>query len=213
MCSTYGADTFRVYEMSMGPLDVSRPWETRAVVGSQRFLQRVWRLVVDEETGENRVSESDMDAETNRLLHRTIDGVRSDMDGLRFNTAIAKLIELTNRATAVAGVAPRRLVEPLVLMLAPFAPHVAEELWQRLGHAGSLTYADFPVADPVLLVSESVTYPVQVNGKVRGRVQVPADADEAAVRDAALAEVSAALEGKEPRKVIVVAGRMVSVVV
>jgi leucyl-tRNA synthetase len=98
-------------------------------------------------------------------------------------------------------------------MLAPFAPHVAEELWRRMGHAGSLTYVDYPVADPALLVAESVTYPVQVNGKVRGRVQVPADADESAVRAAALAEVSTALEGREPRKVIVVAGRMVSVVV
>ena len=103
MCAAYGADTFRVYEMSMGPLDVSRPWETRAVVGSHRFLQRVWRLVVDENTGESRVSDAPLDDETARLLHRTIDGVRADMEGLRFNTAIAKLIELTNRATAVSG--------------------------------------------------------------------------------------------------------------
>jgi leucyl-tRNA synthetase len=214
MCATYGADTFRVYEMSMGPLDVSRPWETRAVVGSHRFLQRVWRLVVDEETGGSRVNDSAMDVQTERLLHRTIDGVRSDMDGLRFNTAIAKLIELTNRATAVGGVGtPRELAEPLVLMLAPFAPHAAEELWRRLGHNDSLTYVDFPVADPAMLVAESVTYPVQVNGKVRGRIEVAADADEQTVRDAALAEVAGALEGKEPRKVIVVAGRMVSVVV
>jgi leucyl-tRNA synthetase len=214
MCATYGADTFRVYEMSMGPLDVSRPWETRAVVGSQRFLQRVWRLVVDEETGESRVVDATLDQETERLLHRTIDGVRSDMDGLRFNTAIAKLIELTNRATAIGGGGtPRALAEPLVLMLAPFAPHIAEELWQRLGHDGSLAYVDFPMADPALLVAESVTYPVQVNGKVRGRVQVAADAGEDAVRSAALAEVAGALEGKEPKKVIIVAGRMVSVVV
>jgi len=213
MCATYGADTFRVYEMSMGPLDVSRPWETRAVVGSQRFLQRVWRLIVDEQTGDSRVIDAALDPETERLLHRTIDGVRSDMEGLRFNTAIAKLIELTNRATAVtAAGTPRALAEPLVLMLAPFAPHIGEELWQRLGHDGSLTYVDYPVADPALLVAESVTYPVQVNGKVRGRVQVAVDATEDDVRTAALAEIAAALEGREPRKVIVVAGRMVSVV-
>jgi leucyl-tRNA synthetase len=214
MCAAYGADTFRVYEMSMGPLDVSRPWETRAVVGSQRFLQRVWRLVVDETTGEVRVSDAAMDAETERLLHRVIDGVRGDMAGMRFNTAIAKLIELTNRATSIGETAtPRSLAEPLVLMVAPFAPHLAEELWRRLGHEGSLAYADFPVADPALLVAESVTYPVQVNGKVRGRIEVSADADEAAVRAAALTEVAEALAGREPRKVIVVAGRMVSVVV
>ncbi len=214
MCAAYGADTFRVYEMSMGPLDVSRPWETRAVVGSQRFLQRVWRLVVDEETGASRVVDAGLDAETERLLHRTIDGVRSDMEGLRLNTAIAKLIELTNRATAVtADGTPRALAEPLVLMVAPFAPHIGEELWHRLGHEASLTYVDYPVADPALLVAESVTYPVQVNGKVRGRIQVPADAGEEAVRSAALAEVASALAGQEPRKVIVVPGRMVSVVV
>jgi leucyl-tRNA synthetase len=213
MCATYGADTFRVYEMSMGPLDMSRPWETRAVVGSLRFLQRVWRLVVDEDTGVSRVVESELDSETERLLHRTIDGIRSDMEGLRFNTAIAKLIEMTNRATAVtAEGTPRILIEPLVLMLAPFAPHIAEELWHRLGHARPLAYAEYPVADPTLLVAESVTYPVQVNGKVRGRIQVAADASEHDVRTAALSEVDTALAGREPKKVIVVPGRMVSVV-
>ena len=129
------------------------------------------------------------------------------------NTAIAKLIELTNRVTVIGGDGtPREVAEPLVLMVAPFAPHIAEELWQRLGHDGSLAYADFPVADPALLVTETVTYPVQVNGKVRGRVEVPADAPEDAVRQAALAAVADHVTG-EPRKVIVVPGRMVSVVV
>jgi leucyl-tRNA synthetase len=214
MCAVYGADTFRVYEMSMGPLDVSRPWETRAVVGSYRFLQRVWRLMVDENTGASRVTDAEIDPETNRLLHRTIDGVRADMDGLRFNTAIAKLIELTNRATAVgAAGTTRALAEPLVLMTAPFAPHLAEELWGRMGHPTTLAYESFPVADPALLVAESVTYPVQVNGKVRGRIEVAPDASEDEVRAAALAEISAVLEGREPRKVIVVPNRLVSVVV
>jgi leucyl-tRNA synthetase len=214
MCAQYGADTFRVYEMSMGPLDVSRPWETRAVVGAQRFLQRVWRAVVDEDTGANRVTDVPADEQTRRLLHRVIDGVHGDMDGLRFNTAVAKLIELTNRLTAVgAEGSPREVVEPLVLMISPFAPHVAEELWQRLGHTGTLAYEPFPVADPALLAAESVTYPVQVNGKVRGRVEVPADAAEEAVREAALVAIADQVAGKAIRKVIVVPGRMVSVVV
>lgn len=226
MCARYGADTFRLYEMSMGPLEVSRPWETRAVIGSQRFLQRAWRLVVDEHTGEVRVGDGEPDEETLRLLHRTIDGVRSDYEGLRFNTAVAKLIELTNKLTALAGSAdvrgagttggvPRSVVEPLVLMLAPMAPHIAEELWSRLGHAGSLTYESFPEADPALLIAESVQYPVQVNGKVRGRVTVPSNATEDEVRSAALAEekVAALLGGAEPRKVIVVPGRIVTIVV
>lgn len=215
MCAEYGADTFRVYEMSMGPLDVSRPWETRAVVGAQRFLQRLWRLAVDEQTGAPRVCDEPLDEETTRLLHRTIDGVRGDMDGLRFNTAIAKLIELTNRATAISGPAgtPRAVAEPLVAMVSPFAPHLAEELWRTLGYQESVAYAPFPEADPAWLTVASVTYPVQVNGKVRGRVEVPADAEQEAVRAAALAAVADHLAGAEPRKVIVVPGRMVSVVV
>ncbi|MEU8258937.1 leucine--tRNA ligase [Micromonospora inaquosa] len=211
MCAAYGADTFRVYEMSMGPLEVSRPWETRAVVGSYRFLQRVWRAVIDEQTGALRITEDPADEATRRLLHKVIDGVRGDMDGIRFNTAIAKLIELSNGLTRLSAT-PREVAEPLVLMVAPFAPHLAEELWRKLGHDTSLTYADFPTADPALLVADTVTYPVQVNGKVRGRIEVPADAAEDTVRAAALDAVAATLGGKEPRKVIVVKGRMVSVV-
>jgi leucyl-tRNA synthetase len=216
MFDTFGADTLRVYEMSMGPLDVSRPWETRAVIGSHRFLQRVWRNIVDENTGELRVSEAPASEETRRALHRAIDGVRGDMAELRFNTAIAKLIELNNHLTqACPDGTPREVAEPLVLMLAPVAPHLAEELWIKLGHTSSLAYEAFPVADPELLVGDTVEYPVQVNGKVRGKVTVPADADEATVRAAALAEpkVAAYVDGKEPRKVIVVPGRIVTVVV
>ncbi len=216
ICSEYGADTFRVYEMSMGPLESSRPWESRAVVGAQRFLQRLWRVVLDEQTGQPRVTDDPAAAQTHRILHRAIEGVRSDMVGLRFNTAIAKLIELTNHVTTTypAG-APREVAEPLVLMVAPLAPHIAEELWQRLGHTGSLAYAVFPQADERLLVAETIEYPVQINGKVRARVTVAADADEAAVREAALGEakVAAYVGEKEPRKVIVVPGRIVTIVV
>ncbi|MEU7869696.1 leucine--tRNA ligase [Dactylosporangium sp. NPDC049140] len=213
MCERYGADTFRVYEMSMGPLDVSRPWETRAVVGAQRFLQRVWRLVVDEQTDAVRVSDDALDDETRRLLHRVIDGVRGDIEEMRFNTAIAKMIELTNRVTQISAAGtPREVADPLVRLIAPFAPHLAEELWQRLGNESSVAYAGFPVADEAYLVAESVTYPVQVNGKVRGKVEVPADADEDTVRAAALDVVAEQLAGKTPKKVIVVKGRMVSIV-
>jgi leucyl-tRNA synthetase len=212
MIEQYGADTFRVYEMAMGPLDVSRPWETRAVVGSHRFLQRVWRLVVDEETGAVRVADEPLPLDVRRLLHRVIDGVRADMDELRFNTAIAKLIELTNALTPLPTVS-REAVEPLVLMVSPFAPHLGEELWRKLGHEGSLAYVDFPVADPAMLVAESITYPVQVNGKVRGRIEVVPETAEDEVRAAALAAVTDALSGRNPKKVIVVPGRLVSVVV
>src|SRR2546423_11690330 len=197
--------------MSRGRWEGPRHGTPGGGAGAKRFLQRVWRMVVDEQTGATRVVDEPADEQTRRLLHRTIDGVRADMEGLRFNTAIAKLIELTNRATAI-GASPREVAEPVIQMVSPFAPHIAEELWARLGHDGSVAYSDFPVADPALLVAESVTYPVQVNGKVRGRVQVAADAAQEVVRAAALAEVAEHLTG-EPRKVIVVPGRMVSVVV
>ncbi|MGW5727280.1 leucine--tRNA ligase [Nocardia beijingensis] len=215
MCDLYGADTFRFYEMAMGPLDTSRPWATKDVVGAHRFLQRVWRLVVNEETGAVRVTDAAASEETLRLLHKTIAGVDEDFAALRDNTAGAKLIELTNHLTkSYPDGAPRSVVEPLVLMLAPLAPHIAEELWERLGHTGSLAHGPFPVADPALLVEESVEYPIQVNGKVRSRIQVAADADNAAIEAAALADekIAALLDGKPPRKLIVVPGRLVNIV-
>ncbi|MEU3763667.1 leucine--tRNA ligase [Amycolatopsis keratiniphila] len=217
MAADYGADTFRFYEMSMGPLDVSRPWATKDVVGAQRFLQRLWRLVVNEETGELRVSTVDATDADRKQLHKAIAGVREDYAELRFNTAGAKLIELNNHVTKVYGGAeatPRELVEPLVLMLAPLAPHLAEELWKRLGHADSLVHGPFPVVDEKYLVEDSVEYPIQVNGKVRSRVTVPADADKDAVQAAALADekVAALVGDGTPRKVIVVPGRLVNIV-
>jgi leucyl-tRNA synthetase len=209
----YGADTLRLYEMAMGPLDASRPWETRDVVGMYRFLQRVWRNLVDEDTGALRTDLPAFDDATDRVLHRTIDGVRADMDAMRFNTAIAKLIELNNHLTKLGG-CPREAADRLVLMLAPLAPHLAEELWRMLGHTDTVTYLDFPVADPALLVDDTVEVPVQVNGKVRSRIVVAADADQATMEATALADpkVQAALGGNAPKKVIVVPGRMVNIV-
>jgi leucyl-tRNA synthetase len=215
ICDNYGADTLRVYEMSMGPLEASRPWATKDVIGAHRFLQRVWRLVVDENIGEQRVSEHEsLDDETLRQLHRTIAGVADDYSALRNNTAAAKLIEYTNHLTK-EGISARAALEPLVLMVAPLAPHLAEELWRRLGHDTSLAYGPFPVADPAYLVTDTVEYPVQVNGKVRGRITVAADADKAVVEAAALADekVVAFLVGATPKKVIVVPGRLVNLVV
>jgi leucyl-tRNA synthetase len=182
-----------------------------------RFLQRVWRQMIDETTGALRVVDAPADDETRRQLHRTIDGVRADMEGLRFNTAIAKLIELNNHLSSSASTksgTPREVAEPFALMLAPLAPHIAEELWARLGHDTTLAYEAFPMADAALLVAETVEYPIQVNGKVRSRIIVPADADNATVEAAALDDprVKELLGGAAPKKVIVVAGRMVNIV-
>ncbi|MGH3433287.1 MAG: class I tRNA ligase family protein, partial [Thermocrispum sp.] len=216
MFDQFGADTFRFYEMSMGPFADSRPWATKDVVGAHRFLQRLWRLVVDEQSGELRVSDTEPATDDLRALHKAIAGVREDYDGLRFNTAGAKLIELCNHLTKAYGstATPRALAEATVLMLAPLCPHIAEELWRRLGHDTSLVHGPFPQADEQYLIADTVEYPIQVNGKVRSRVTVPADAAADDVRSAALADekIAALLDDAEPRKVIVVPGRLVNVV-
>ncbi|UYM04361.1 leucine--tRNA ligase [Solicola gregarius] len=219
MYDEFGADTFRVYEMSMGPLADSRPWETRAVIGSQRFLQRVWRLVVDESTGETIATDTasnhdGLDEATLRALHKTIDGVRTDMDRMHLNTVISKLIEYTSHLTK-AGCTARAAVEPLVLMLAPIAPHICEELWSRLGHGGTLTYEAYPQADPAYLVEDTVICVVQVKGKVRGRVEVSPQIGDDELRALALAEPNVAryVDGQQIRKVIVRAPSLVNIVV
>ncbi|KZF07048.1 leucine--tRNA ligase [Rhodococcus sp. EPR-279] len=211
----YGADTLRFYEMSMGPLDTSRPWATKDVVGAQRFLQRVWRLVLDEVTGEVRVTDDKPTEDTLRVLNRVIDGVHADYAALRDNTAGAKLIELTNHITkAYPDGAPRGVVEPLILMLAPLAPHLSEELWSKLGHEKSLAHGPFPRVEKKWLVADTVDYPIQVNGKVRSRITVPADATKDDVENTALADekIVALLDGKAPTKIIVIPGRMVNIV-
>ena len=216
ICDDYGADTLRVYEMSMGPLEASRPWSTKDVVGAQRFLQRLWRLVVDEETGELHCTAGDLGEDTLKALHRTIAGVSEDYAGLRNNTAAAKLIEYTNHLTkSYPDGAPAAAVEPLVLMAAPLAPHLAEELWRRLGHDASLAHGPWPVAEEAYLSEDTVEYPVQVNGKVRGRITVPADAAREALSEAALADEKVVdfLAGATPKKVIVVPGKLVNLVV
>lgn len=213
MYDEYGADTFRVYEMSMGPLEVSRAWETRAVVGAQRFLQRVWRLVVDEDSGECKVTDQPADEETLRVLHSAIAGVRDDMDNFRFNTVVAKLIVLTNHLTKV-GTSPREVIEPLVVMLAPLAPHIAEELWSMLGHEHTITYEAFPEVDERYLVEETVTCVVQVKGKVRDRLEVSPDISDEELEKLALESKGAqrSLNGAQVRKVIVRAPKLVNIV-
>jgi len=215
MAAAYGADTLRLYEMSMGPLHISRPWATKDVVGAHRFLQRLWRNLVDEHTGELRVTDDALEPDTLRALHKAIAGVSEDYAALRLNTAAAKLIELNNHVTkAYQDGAPRAVAEPMVLMLAPLCPHLAEELWARLGHDESLAHGPFPVVDERWLVEDTVEYPIQLNGKVRSRVVVATSASEDEVREAALAEqrIVELLGGSAPRTVIVVPGRLVNVV-
>ncbi|MFJ4911684.1 leucine--tRNA ligase [Streptomyces sp. NPDC088726] len=214
ICGEYGADTLRLYEMAMGPLDVSRPWDTRAVVGQYRLLQRLWRNIVDEESGEVTVVESEPGEDTLRALHKAIDGVGGDMAGMRFNTAIAKVTELNNHLTKAGGPLPRSVAEPLVLLVAPLAPHIAEELWRRLGHTDSVVHQDFPVADPAYVIDETVTCVVQIKGKVKARLEISPSITDAELETLALADpaVVAALGGAGIRKVIVRAPKLVNIV-
>ncbi|KUM90682.1 MULTISPECIES: leucine--tRNA ligase [Streptomyces] len=214
ICEEYGADTLRLYEMAMGPLDVSRPWDTRAVVGQYRLLQRLWRNIVDEATGEVTVVDTEPDEATLRALHKAIDGVRQDLEGLRFNTAIAKVTELNNHLTKAGGAVARPVAEALVLLITPLAPHIAEELWRKLGHTGSVVHQDFPVADPRYVVDETVTCVVQVKGKVKARLEVSPAISDDELEKVALADekVVAALDGADIRKVIVRAPKLVNIV-
>lgn len=218
VCTEYGADTMRLYEMYMGPLEQSKPWNPRDIVGVQRFLQRVWRNIIDEESGDLRVTDEAPDPDTRRLMHKTIDSVRRDFDSLSFNTAIAKLIEFNNHVAKAFAEKPTpvEVARTLILMLAPLVPHFAEEVWSRLhgGSAATIVRERFPRADAALLVEDQVELAVQVQGKVRARILVPAGADESAIRTAALADekVKAFLEGKTIQKTIVVPGRMVNIV-
>ena len=208
----WGADTLRLYEMYMGPLEASKPWNPRDIVGVFRFLQRFWRLAIDEETGELRTGDEANDA-VERQLHRTIEKVGNDIPRLAFNTAIASLIEFTNLATSTGALTHDQL-DRLARTIAPLAPHVAEELWHRLGHETCVSLAEWPEFDPDMLVDDMIELPVQVKGKVRSKISVASDAEESAVQEIALADerIASLLEGETVRKVIVVPGRIVNII-
>jgi leucyl-tRNA synthetase len=215
----YGADAFRLYEMFLGPLEQVKPWNTRGVEGTFRFLNRAWRLIagatdVDEGGAAGSVQDVAATREQLRVLHQAIAKVSDDIEALRFNTAISALMELTNAAYKWPSV-PRAVADAFVLLLAPLAPHLAEELWARLGHAESLAYHPWPQVDAAYLRADVLEIPVQVNGKVRGKIQVPAEAGEAEVIDIARADqnVGRHLEGQTVKRAIYVRGRIVNFVI
>ncbi len=213
MMDQFGADAVRLYEMFMGPLEAMKPWSTRGVEGVTRFLDRTWRLMVTEEGGLSpAVVSAAPSLEQQRLLHQTIKKVSDDIDELRFNTAISQMMVFTNEMTK-AEQRPRVLLEPFVLLLSPFAPHVAEELWAILGHAPSVSQQPWPVFDPALIVSDRLTIPVQVNGKLRGKIEVAADTARDVVERAAREVVAEWLQGGEPKKVIYVEKKLVNFVI
>jgi leucyl-tRNA synthetase len=214
----YGADSMRLYEMFMGPLEATKPWSMRGVEGVSRFLNRVWRLFIDDRAEQVRLLDAVRplapDRDTLRKLHQTVQKVTEDLDGMRFNTAIAAMMEFTNYLTKL-DVRPRTVLEPFVLLLAPFAPHLAEELWRALGGQGTLAYEPWPKFDPSLTKADEIEVPVQINGKLRARLQVPAGIDKAALEKRALADerIRELIAGKQVRKVIIVPGKLVNIVI
>jgi len=211
----YGADSMRLYEMFMGPLEAIKPWSMQGVEGVHRFLQKSWRMIVDEDTEQlsDTVKEAQPDETMLRLLNQTIKKVGDDIESFGFNTAISQMMIFINHLSKQA-VRPKSVVEKFVLILAPFAPHIAEELWEKLGHKESLAYEPWPEYDKKLIKEKEIELAVQVNGKIRDRIVVPADVDEEQIKQKALAseKIIAAMAGKSPKKIIVVKPRIVSII-
>jgi leucyl-tRNA synthetase len=212
----HGADSMRLYEMFMGPLEAAKPWNMQGLEGVHRFLQKAWRAIIDEDTGEisDAVRDVEPDEQTLRLLHQTIKKVGSDIETFGFNTAISAMMILVNHLGKEA-VRPKSALEKLVQILAPFAPHIAEELWQRLGHDNTIAYEPWPKYDKELIKEKQIELAVQVNGKIKDKIVVAADADEQQIKQTALAsqKVIDAIADKEPRKIIVIKSRLVNIVV
>ena len=214
----YGADSLRMYEMFMGPLEATKPWSMDGVNGVRGFLDRAWRMIIDYQVEEMTLSVAVQDIEPteeqNRVLHKTIGAVTKDLETMSFNTAIARLMEFTNFFTR-CDKRPRSVMEQFVLLLSPYAPHIAEELWQALGHSESLAYETWPKFDAELAKDDLIEVPVQFKGKVRTKIQVPPDISKDDLEQAALADVKVQeqLAGKDILKTSVVPGRLLNFVV
>jgi len=208
----FGADTFRMYEMFLGPVEVSKPWDTKGIEGVHRFLKKLWRLYFDEVKG-LQVTQDEPTADELKVLHKTIKKVEEDIERFSFNTVVSALMVCVNELNDLKC-RKAAILEPLAILLAPYAPHMAAELYSALGHTDSVLDATFPVFNPAHVLESTKEYPVSVNGKLRTTLMLPADADQAAAEAATLANevVQKWLEGKTPKKFIFVKGRMINVV-
>jgi len=214
-----GADAVRCYLMFIGPWDSGGPWNPQGMSGIENFLRRVWTLVVDGAGASAPARNGPKDEEAIRLMHKTIKRVTDDLDRFKFNTALSALMEASNNLGPLRGAVSRltwqEASETMALLLAPSAPHVAEELWHRLGHDTSVHLQPWPEYDPARIVETQITLIIQVNGKVRDKIETPADIPEEEAKQLALASprVTPHLDGKTPRQVIYVPGRLVNIVV
>ncbi|AST92929.1 leucine--tRNA ligase [Sutcliffiella cohnii] len=211
---SHGADTLRLYEMFMGPLDASIAWSTNGLDGSRRFLDRIWRLFIDDNGKlSHKIVEHTEEDSLEKVYHATVKKVTEDFEGLRFNTAISQMMVFMNEAYKVDSI-PKEYVEGFVKLLSPICPHISEELWEKLGNEGTITYAAWPTFDESKLVEDEVEIVVQINGKLKAKLNVPADASRETMEEIALSDeiISTQLEGKTVRKVIAVPGKLVNIV-
>ncbi len=213
LCDKYGADTFRMYEMFLGPVEASKPWDTKGIEGVHRFLRKLWRLFNDDVKGNIWTTGKATDAEL-KVLHRTIKKIEEDTERFSFNTAVSTFMICVNEL-ADLKCNKKEILEPLLILLTPYAPHIAEELWRQLGNEGSILDASYPAFNPALLVESSKEYPVSVNGKLRTNITLPIDLEQKQVEEEVLKNdvVQKWLEGKPPKKIIYVKNKMINVVV
>ncbi len=213
---SHGADTLRLYEMFMGPLDGSIAWSTNGLDGARRFLERIWRLYVNEETGKlnEKIQATKGDESFLRAYHQTVKKVTEDMSEMRFNVAISQMMVFINEGYK-QDVLPRDLMEGFVKMLSPITPHLAEELWNKLGYEETISYEQWPTYEEAYLVENEIEVVAQINGKVRAKLIIPADASREQMQELALADdkIKAAINDKTVRKVIAVPGKLVNIVV
>jgi leucyl-tRNA synthetase len=209
----FGADTLRMYEMFLGPLEQFKPWDTKGINGVHNFLRKLWRLFYNE--GKSIITDAEPSKESLKTLHKTIKKIEEDLERFSFNTGVSNFMICVNELTE-QKCHSRAVLEQLVVLLSPYAPHVAEELWEALGNeAGSISTATFPTFNPDFLVEANFAYPVSFNGKMRFSAELPTamNAQEVQAAVMAMPEAEKWLEGKEPKKVIVVPGRIVNIVV
>jgi leucyl-tRNA synthetase len=209
----YGADTLRLYEMFLGPIEQAKPWDTNGIEGVHKFLRKYWKLFHDNNNELNISDEKSSDEEL-KILHKTIKKVTDDIERFSFNTSVSAFMICVNELSSLKC-NKRSILEPLTILLAPFAPHITEEIWQAMGYQETVNHANFPVFEAKYLKEDTITYPVAFNGKRRYEIQVAADAGNEEIEKLALEHETAAkwLDGKKPKKVIVVPKRMVNIVI
>ena len=211
ICEEYGADSLRMYEMFLGPLEQSKPWNTAGITGVHSFLKKLWKLYFDEHGF--KVTKIEPSKESFKTLHKTIKKVEDDIQNFSFNTSVSTFMICVNELTAQKCTS-MEILEPLAIVVSPYAPHIAEELWEKLGHAESISTASFPKFEAQYLVERSKEYPISFNGKMRFTMELPLDLNKQQIEEAVMAheKTQQQLDGRTPKKVIVVPGKIVNIV-